>query len=296
MRQVLSRHWAWALLACPLAVSAVEAAATLTLLEGAATLVRGVTRYALAEGVRLQAGDILEVGDKALAEIEFTDGAALTLGPKTRALARSLARSKAAQGDFYVPQGVMKVARVAPAARLRFVSPLFAIQPEQGSAVLLVGGAEESVFVEGGSLRLGATRARGAAAAPLQLGTGQFFTGANLQRGSVGSRLSPAFVAALPKLFLDPLPSRLARFKDRAAQPRALDTVSYAEVETWLKAPPEFRGPMLARFRSRIDDEQFRAALVANLRFHPEWDPVLFPEKYEPKVPDAPPRPPEKRP
>jgi hypothetical protein len=293
---VLSRYWAWALLACPLAASAADAVATLTLLEGTATLVRGVTRYALAEGVQLQAGDILEVGDKALAEIEFADGAALTLGPKTRLLARTLPRAKAAQGDFYVPQGVMKVARVAPAARLRYVSPLFAIQPEHGSAVLLVGGADESVFVEGGALRLAAARARGASAAPLQLSAGQFFSGASLQRGSVGSRLSPGFIAALPKLFLDPLPSRLARFKDRAPQPRALDTVSYAEVETWLKAPLEFRRPMLARFRSRIDDEQFRAALVANLRYHPEWDPVLFPEKYEPKEPDAPAQPPEKRP
>jgi hypothetical protein len=27
--------------------------------------------------------------------------------------------------------------------------------------------------------------------------------------------------------------------------------------------------------------------LEANLRFHPEWDPVLYPEKYEPKEPAA---------
>ena len=43
----------------------------MTLMEGPAALVRGTTRYALAEGVRLQPGDIIEVSDKGLAEIEF---------------------------------------------------------------------------------------------------------------------------------------------------------------------------------------------------------------------------------
>jgi len=25
--------------------------------------------------------------------------------------------------------------------------------------------------------------------------------------------------------------------------------------------------------------------VIANMRFHPEWDPILFPEKYLPKPP-----------
>ena len=57
---------------------------------------------------------------------------------------------------------------------------------------------------------------------------------------------------------------------------------------TWLKAPPDIRRPMLARFRPRVSDPAFRAALVANLKFHPEWDPILFPEKYKPKEPADP--------
>jgi len=44
---------------------------------------------------------------------------------------------------------------------------------------------------------------------------------------------------------------------------------------------------VVARFQPRAADPAFRAALVANLRFHPEWDPVLFPEKYLPKEPEA---------
>jgi len=63
--------------------------------------------------------------------------------------------------------------------------------------------------------------------------------------------------------------------------------VSYAEVEAWLKAPPEIRRPLVPRFQSRASDPAFRSALVANLRFHPEWDPVLYPEKYEKPEADA---------
>jgi hypothetical protein len=40
---------------------------------------------------------------------------------------------------------------------------------------------------------------------------------------------------------------------------------------------------MVSRFKTRASDPAFRSALVSNLRFHPEWDPVLYPEKYEPK-------------
>ena len=31
----------------------------------------------------------------------------------------------------------------------------------------------------------------------------------------------------------------------------------------------------------------FREALIANMRFHWEWDRILFPEKYAPKEPAA---------
>ena len=82
--------------------------------------------------------------------------------------------------------------------------------------------------------------------------------------------------------FFDPLPSRIARYKDREAQPRRIEDVSYADVEVWLKAPAGIRRPLVARFESRADDPKFRSSLEANLRFHPEWDPILYPEKYLP--------------
>ncbi len=282
LRFVLLKRWALAILACPLVAAAADPAATLTLLEGSATLVRGVTRYALVEGVRFQQGDIIEVGDQGLVQTEFPDGAALAMGSMTRALLLSLPRgAKQARGDFYVTQGVLKVARVTKDARLRIITPRLALQPVEGAVVLLLGDAEGSVFVENGEARISG------AGTALLLKAGEFYTGKNVQRNSVGSRPTQAFIHALPKPFLDPLPSRMAGVGNRLAQPRQLEVVNYADVETWLKAPHWIRRSMLARFQSRATDPAFRAALVGNLRFHPEWDPVLFPEKYPPKEPEA---------
>jgi hypothetical protein len=276
------RRWAWAALVCPLVAAAAEPAAVLTLLEGPATMVRGASRYALAEGVRLQYGDIVEVGERGLAEMEFADGSALSMGPMTRALTLSLPHgAKLAHGTFYVTQGVLKFARVKRDSRLRILSPRLALQPIEGAAVLLLGDEDAAVFVESGGARLsGAGRS-------LELKAGDFYSGKSVQKGVVGPRPSPAFISALPRQFLDPLPSRMARVGQRAVQPRSLQPVSYADVETWLKAPLSIRRSMPARFKSRAADPAFRAAVQANLRFHPEWDPILFPEKYEQQGPGA---------
>jgi hypothetical protein len=272
---------AFAFLACPLVAAAADPAATVTLLEGQAAMVRGVTRYALSEGVGLQSGDIIEVGDKGLAQIEFAEGAALALGPGTRVLAVSIAQGKPAGGDFYAMRGALKLAGVKQGAHFRIATPIFALQPAEGAAVLVVGGGEGSVFVESGGARLTA------APAPLRLKGGDFFTRKAGQKGAVALRPSPVFIGELPKIFLDPLPSRLARYKERQVQPRQLDVVSYAEVEAWLKAPPEVRHPLVQRFAPRASDPAFRSALVSNLRFHPEWDPILYPEKHPPKEADT---------
>jgi len=293
-------RWALALLALPWAAASADPMVAVTLLEGPTTLVRGVMRYALAEGVRLQSGDIVEVGDKSLAEMEFEDGVALALGPKTRVLALSVPRGKPAPGDFYATQGALKLAGVKQGARLRVVTPLFTLQPVEGTVVLALGGADGSVFVEAGEARVLGPRTSGADTAPLRLKSGDFYTG-GATKGGVAARPTPAFIDALPKAFLDPLPSRMARYRDRQVQPRRLEPVKYADVETWLKAPPEIRRRMPARFQSRAAYPVFRAALVENLKFHPEWDPILFPEKYLPKETEtapgtaAPPRPADKR-
>lgn len=282
MRIALRMHWASALLAFPIAALAAEPAATVTLLEGQAGLVRGVTRFALAEGVRLQSGDIIEVSEKGLAEIEFPDGAAISLGAGTRVLAQSMPRGSSATADCYVMRGALKISGVNKAARLRITTPAFQLQPLEGVSVLIVRDGDGSVFVETGSARLTV------APTNLSLKGGDFYARKAGQKGAVAPRPSQEFMGAMPKPFFDPLPSRMARYRDREAQPRRVDEVSYADVEAWLKSPPAIRRPLVARFEPRANDPRFRAGLEANLRFHPEWDPILYPEKYPKEGEDKP--------
>jgi hypothetical protein len=277
---VLQRIAWFALLACPLAcVAAADSAAIVTLLEGDAALVRGAARYALAEGVRLRTGDIIEVADNGLAQIEYFDGAALALGPRTRLLTVSASRGKATHGDYYVIRGVLKLTGVKAGSRFRFATPVLTVQPIEGSVVLLVAGAEGSVFAETGETRVSA------GGPPLRLGTGDFCSRRNGKKASVALLPSKAFIAALPRLFVDPLPPRMALYEERGVEPKRLDDeVSYAHVEAWLKAPRAIRRPLVARFEPLASDAAFRASLVENLKYHPEWSPVLYPAEKDAAV------------
>ena len=60
----------------------------------------------------------------------------------------------------------------------------------------------------------------------------------------------------------------------------------YADVELWMKAELSIRRPFVQRWKAKaFKDPAFKQAIVANMSSHPEWDPILFPEKYLPKEP-----------
>jgi hypothetical protein len=59
--------------------------------------------------------------------------------------------------------------------------------------------------------------------------------------------------------------------------------ITYAEAEPWLSGP--YRKVFLKRFQPRLKDREFRAAVEARIARYPEWDRILHPEKYLPKVP-----------
>jgi protein-histidine pros-kinase len=115
---------------------------------------------------------------------------------------------------------------------------------------------------------------------------GEFYTRKAEQKGRVRAASLPALHSRPAEGFSSIRCLRgFARYKDRDVQPKRTEDVSYADVEEWLTAPSEIRRPLMPRFRSRLSDPAFRSALVANLKSHPEWDPILFPEKYKPKEP-----------
>src|SRR5262245_4540234 len=274
-------------MACGVA-SAAEPPAIVTLLEGQAALLRGTARYALAEGVRLQSGDIVELGDKGTTLIEFADGCEFSLGPKARLYIGALVPRTAKAGgisDFYLMQGWGKLASGKSAAPLRVTTPVFGLGSADATAVVQLSDGEGALFVEAGEVRLTEGFAKASPASPVRLRGGEFFARKVDQKGVVAARPTQAFVAAMPKAYMDNLPSRLGKYKDREVSPRATGELAYADVEMWLKAPPEIRKPVMQRFIPKANDPAFRQLLVATLRSHPEWDPILFPEKYKPKPP-----------
>jgi hypothetical protein len=277
-------------MACGVALAA-EPPAVVTLLEGQAALLRGTVRYALAEGVRLQSGDIVELGDKGAALIEFADGAELSLGPRARFYIGALSPRAAKGGgisDFYLMQGWVKLASGKSAAPLRITTPVFGVGTADATAVIQIADGEGAMFVETGEVRVAEGFVKASPTSPVRLRGGEFFSRKADQKGATAARPTPAFIAAMPRAYVDNLPSRMGKYKDREANPRATGELTYADVEMWLKAPPEIRRPLMQRFIPKANDLAFRQGLVANLRSHPEWDPILFPEKYKPKEPPEP--------
>jgi hypothetical protein len=65
--------------------------------------------------------------------------------------------------------------------------------------------------------------------------------------------------------------------------PGPAQPVAFAEVAAWIDGEAALRSQAVQRFAPRAGEREFRAALVAGLRSHPEWDRTLFPEKYRPK-------------
>lgn len=287
---MLAGAFAAACLVVPAFAAGAEAPGIVTLAEGPAALLRTAGRFALAEGVRVQPGDIFEVPDKGLVQIEFADGTRLSLGPQSRSHIAALASAgRATKGapvtDVYLLQGWSKFALAPKSAPLRVTTPLFGLGTADGIGVLQVESAAASLFVERGALRLAEGFVKAAPTSPLALGAGQFYARKADQKGSLQGRPAAEFIAAMPGYYRDNLPERLGKFKDADVSPRRLGDLAYEDVEPWLKGPPELRRPLMQRLRARAQDPEFRKGLIANMRFHPEWDRILFPEKYLPKPP-----------
>lgn len=259
-----------------------------TIVEGPAVIVRGAERLALVEGVPLQPDDIVETGPAGFVRIELADRSAVELGPGTRALLMSRVASagtRAAPRVAYLLQGWMKlVARRGDTAAYRgFASSSIGAADVGGTLVLRIDARGASAFAESGEARLVERRDSGP---PVEhaLKPGAFLARPAAQKATLASRPGEDFLREMPPPFRDTLPERAGQFAGREIRPKSLPAPRYEDLEPWLKAEPALRREFVRRWRVRAADAAFRAALVANLRAHPEWDPVLFPEKYLPRT------------
>ena len=265
----------------------------LSILDGKAQLLRGAERLELAQGVRLARQDIIETGAEGrLVRIEFDDGLAISLGPGSRLLLEPAfigERGRAAR--LYLLQGWIKLNLPAPAAGAKpattgpapLATPAFDLLSATGSVVALLAEGKAQAFVEAGTLALQERDVGRPVGSPQTLRSGEFFSRVGSAKSGLTPRPAPDFVQALPRSFLDTLPSRAGLFKDREVAPKAQGEFSYADVRHWLAAEPTLRRAGMPRWRPLTRNPAFRDALVANMGAHPEWDRVLFPEKYLPK-------------
>lgn len=281
-------------LAAPPAASVAPAPVLVSILDGEAALLRESGRFGVAEGVRLAAGDLLETGPQArLLRLEFGDGVILDLGPSTRALVapRLGARGQGATPHVYVLQGWFKLIQPAGGAPVpaAVLTPAYALSEPAGQQVASVDAGGFQLFCEAGAVALQDRAAAKPAPPPVRLKAGEFFSRRGSDKAAVTPRPTPAFIQAVPRSFLDPLPARAALFKGRDVPPKRLGDLAYADVAPWLAGEPMLRSHFAGQWRALARRPDFRAGLVEHMRDHPEWDRIVFPEKYRPKPPPQPP-------
>jgi hypothetical protein len=261
------------LAACALAAAAAPRMPLVTMQDGDAVLLRDGARFALAEGVRLQAGDLIATGAQSrLLRIEFPGGPGFALGPGTRAMLMPNLGDDGMHAGVYLLSGWVKLAAPAGApGALR--SALADADTAGGTLILAVQADAAQAFAESGPSRV-LPRAPDQAAQPLK--QGEMLALPAGARPVLAKGASQAFVQGMPRSFMDTLPSRAAAFA-ADVPPRRLGDMAYADAQPWIDAEAPLRQLFATRWRRLAADPQFRSGLVAGLKSHPEWALVLTP-------------------
>jgi hypothetical protein len=262
-----------------------QTAGTLTLVEGSVELIRGATLYTATQGVRVGDGDILSIDLKGQAQIEFQDGAIVNLSQGARAMLTSVVSGARGQSEIALLSGWAKFSqkKSGKGTQYRYLTPRAEINAGEATAVLNAGDGSTDLYVESGAVKFSEIGRKGVQRIARDAKGGEFIVRRGEQPAVFASRPSAEFIKNMPRHFRDDLPVLLDRLKNRRSEPKREHEVTYTEVEPWLKAGSAIRRNFVKRFEVRSKDSEFRRKLIENLREHPEWDRVLFPEKYAPK-------------
>ncbi|MFM2057674.1 MAG: hypothetical protein RLY71_2059 [Pseudomonadota bacterium] len=250
------------------------APALVGILDGSARLMRQTSRFALTEGQPLQAGDIIETSAGAFAQIEWPDGNLLGLGENTQLMLQTR------PSHVYMLRGWMKLTISENQGRTGFYQlPELDISTSAATLVVHREPPAWMIFVETGSAKL---QARQSGQTDVTVAAGQYASGQAEGKLTVARRPDAQFISSLPRSFMDTLPARAARFAGQKIVVKPLGEVAYDDVAPWLHAATSLRQPLLERWRSRMRDPTFRAAVIANMLAHPEWERAVYPERFCP--------------
>jgi hypothetical protein len=255
----------------------------LTMQDGRATVVRGTLLSPAVLGMALKDGDVVEAAaDTALLRVEFADKSTLELGPSARLwLGRVPGAAAGNSGAIkgYLLAGWAKLSAGDGARAPTALDTPHGIVQTQGSSLVEARAGSASFFAETGDARITVRRDA------TSLATGQYLSvvkaDATPMRPSVPP---PAWLKTVPVALKDKLPPQRDRFDGKEVAVPAGAAVRYADIEPWLQAETRVRTALLPRWRPLARDARFKADVVANMKQHPEWDRILFPEKYAPPV------------
>ena len=252
-----------------------------TLLEGSFAVTRGTTVYRAAEGIALKYGDIIETSDGAFAQLEFTNGAVVALGPSTRAYILPAVGSLGGRPillDVVMLTGWLKTEIASSKGTFRFRTRRLGVVSTGGTFVIRSNATECDVFFESGnSGSLGEVKANGEMGAPTPVKAGQFFSRQRAAPVSSLPRPSAPFLDSMPRQYRDTLPARESRLSDKPVEAKAGHPVTYEEIEPWLEAPSSWRRGLAPRFASRLSDSTFRKQVENHSQELPDWAPILHP-------------------
>jgi hypothetical protein len=254
----------------PLAARAM-ASPTLTLLDGSGSLIRGISRHTLTAGMKLQPHDIIELNEQSLAQIEFGNGATAAFGPQSRLMVLAGAANRNGS-ELFLLRGATKVTAGGKAS-VKVNSPLLEIVMSGGTAVVTATPAEAATFVEVGTATIDSTDGN------RKVREGEYYLHQAGHKPSLLPRPPQPFITSLPRPFLDPLPELLPRFAGKNIPVTKPRPFTYQEVAEWLHTVPAIRKLLVGQWRAKANDPPFRKGLIGNLKNHPEWSRVLYPEK-----------------
>ena len=255
--------------------------------EGELVVLRETREFAAAEGLRLRADDIVRSHEGTrLARIELDDGSVLDLGPATELLLQPRAFTTASEPglSLYLLRGWLKLGTASGngASNVVLAMPQLGVARLTGSVVVRATPQASLVFVVTGRADV-FERADGQPAGPHSLKDGDAYAARAAQPGALLRRPPADLIDGLPRAFADSLPRRAALWQARVVEAGAGTEPLYASVAPWINAEALLRPAFVQRFGPLARERGFRASLVAEMRSHPEWKRLLFPEKPKPR-------------
>jgi hypothetical protein len=264
------------------AAGAVKWTALVTIKQGGATVIRGVSQFGAIEGIRLLSNDLIRTDKDSFLRIEYEDETWIELGPETQLELGHPTEKRANRPSLYLLTGWMKLgcAKTENSAPKALASTAMDLSDLTGTLIIRTVDGAHMIFAEQGTARWIDLTPH--ANQTVALNRGDFLVTGESKAPLVESRPAPEFVSALPVAYRDSLPIRYALFATRNVVAKDQRAVAYADVEPWIDAEPSIRRQFVALWRRKAaQDAAFRASLDRNLSLHPEWGPVLHPENYE---------------